>query len=184
MISSPLCCCLVCQWNNLYRLRLELFIVRSIVLLLLLLPFLFFTFLSIRCDCVYRGNSSNCGRFRSPYLLTFLYANWDNVDTYNKVHSQEGYQIDDFPAFLRLFNFDLLVSISKETKIILFISYFSCCHLLKKIVQNPVSAMFVFQCILINETNIFIFGIKHHLIYSFTCYNKLFLISNEFCRSK
>ena len=42
--------------------------------------------------------------FRSPYLLTFLYANCDNVDTYNEAHSQEGYQIDDFPAFLRLFN--------------------------------------------------------------------------------
>jgi hypothetical protein len=48
----------------------------------------------------------------------------------------------------------------------------------KKNAQNPVSAMFVLQCILINEKNTFIFGIKHHLIYSFTCYNKLFLISN------
>jgi hypothetical protein len=48
---------------------LDLFIVRSIVLLLLLLPFPFFTFLSIHCDSAYRGNSSKSRRFSQSLSL-------------------------------------------------------------------------------------------------------------------
>ena len=83
---------------------MDLFIVRSIDLLLLLLPFSFL----LSCPftvIVHIGEIRlNPDGFRSPYLLKFLYANCEHVDTYNQVYSQEGYQIDDFPAFLCLFN--------------------------------------------------------------------------------
>jgi hypothetical protein len=41
----------------------------------------------------------NADGFHRPHHLTFSYAICGHVDTYNQVHSQEGYRIDYFPPF-------------------------------------------------------------------------------------